>query len=88
MIFFSGAHFEEEEEESGDIDDALLVELGDDTLDDDLLDGELDPLAKVAEISPLSILDDEEELDKDSGDSEDDDEEDMDYDSFDDHDEM
>lgn len=83
---------ESEEEEGGeegeaDIDDELLGELGDDALEeDDLLDGEMDPLMKTEE--GFGELDEHEgEKDADSEDDEDDEDVD-DYDSFDDKDEM
>lgn len=79
-------HFEEEEED-GDVDDAILDVLDDELEDDALLEDEipLDPLAVLEAKEEESegnedgdgVLDDEEE-----------DEEDMDYDSFDDRDEM
>ncbi len=93
MIFLSEynqSEIFEEEEEEGNIDDALLGELVDETLDDEeLLEGVVDPLL----VEP-AVAEEEEEMDplKEDEvkifDSEDDDDEDMDYDSFDDRDEM
>lgn len=92
MIFLSNHTEIFEEEDEGNIDDALLGELEDDTLDDEeLLEGEIDPL-----LVPDAGLEEEvgdEEIDPLKEDEvkifeAEEDDEDMEYDSFDDRDEM
>ena len=91
MIFFEAdaASFdlEEEDEEEGAIDDALLGELDDEDLDD--LDEDFDPLMKEDAFEDLENELSEDHVKEDGGfEDEEEDEEDMDYDSFDDEDEM
>jgi hypothetical protein len=92
MIFLwsDAQHFEEEDEEEGGINDALLDELDGDLADEDILDDVVPPLEIV---NP--DLDEEEEgedatakafFDDEDGDG--DEEGDMDYDSFDDKDDL
>ena len=92
MIFLGNNNtnnFEEEEEVEAGIDDTLLGELDETLEDDDLIEGELDPLAKASIPDPIAPEDDDlakEDLLKVF--EEDEDEDVDDYDSFDDRDEM
>jgi hypothetical protein len=92
MIFlWSDAHqFEEEDEEEGGINDALLDELDADLPEDDLLDGVIPPVP----VAIVENLDEEEEEDEtvraffEGEDEEGEDDADLDYDSFDDKDDL
>lgn len=93
MMLFKTNHnnFEEDEEDGAGVDDALLGELDDEDVADDLLDSEGIPLVIEEKGSPDAEGDgeDEEEPDELAALLEDDeDDEDVDYDSFDDEDEL
>jgi hypothetical protein len=93
MIFLwsDAQQFEEEdEEEGGNLNDALLDELVGDLEDEDILDGEVPP---PVEVVPPEALDEEETEDATAlaflaGEDEEEEDADMDYDSFDDKDDL
>ncbi len=92
MIFLwsDAQQFEEEDEEEGGINDALLDELDADLPDEDLLEGVIPP----APVAVVENLDEEAEEDEtvraffEGEDEEGEDDADLDYDSFDDKDDL